>query len=63
MKIVLDLNEHQAEALYQALDSIHQECLAAEDNELDPPVDSPMIVAETLDILIAAYRQAKVTGF
>lgn len=49
IKIVLELTQEEADALYEAVDGVHQECLGAADCDEDPPVDDPEAVASLLD--------------
>lgn len=62
-KIVLELTQSEADALFEAVDGVHQECLGAADCDEDPPVDDPDAVASLGDKIHAAFRKAKVAGF
>lgn len=62
-KITLELTEEEAEAMWVAIDGLHQECLMALDVDEDPPFDYPDDAASLLDKLIEQCRAAGVTGF
>jgi hypothetical protein len=63
IKVTLELTQEEADALYEAVDGVHQECLGAADCDEESPVDDPDAVASLGDKIVAAFCRANVPGF
>ncbi len=58
LKIVLKLTQEEANALFEAVDGVHQECLGAAGCGEPSPVDDPAVVASLGDKVSLAIRAA-----